>query len=44
MIMPLDTRQWIGIIAFLLVIVVLLILANIKPKPIKKHRRHDYGR
>ena len=42
--MIIDTREFIGIAVFLGVIVVLLVLANIKPKPVKKHRRHDYGR
>ena len=42
--MIMDTREIIGIVVFLGVIVILLLLANIKPKPEKKHRRHDYGR
>ena len=42
--MIMDTREIIGIVVFLGVCVILLILANIKPKPVKKHRRQDYGR
>jgi len=39
-----DARELIGIAVFLAVCVVLLILANIPPRPRKKHRRQDYGR